>query len=910
MTSSTLNKLWLNIVPRKAALGLVLMALLAVSGFAADWSFEPERDAFDEAALFDLRYLNEDTAGEAGWISYDEEGDFVKGNGESIRFWAVNTNVGRGNPEAWSQPGWQNQENLDHHARWLAKRGVNLIRLHSHINPSDSAPSITDVNAGELDWIWSTVGAMREEGIYSVVSPYWARNMKSGGYNEPWGHLFFDEALQDAYKEWLRKLFTTPTPHLGGKTLAEEPSLAIFQIQNEDSLLFWTVDRMPSESKAALGKLFYTWAVDKYGSLENVLAEWGENSMPSSDTVGLDDDLDQEMFGLAGIWYLKGEGRVSTGESSRMNDQLQFFVETMIDFNKEIARFVREDLNCPVLVNAGNWKTADVVYLQDSERYSYAESSDVVALNRYFSGVHVNPTNKWDAGWAVQNGDYYTTTSVLDDGILSLPISVKQPAGKPMMVTESTWVMPMDTAFEGPMLISAYSSLSGFDAYFWFVGKTEGFAPPRSANGYKPSQEKWVFMNPEMAGQFPAAALAFRSGYIQKGDTVLEEHRSLESMWDRRSPVIAESASFDPNRDSGNLPPESNLDGGVDPHAFLVGPVEVHFDSSEANTELVDDFDGYVEALDSGVRVTSITDELILSTAERTFTIDSPKVQTLICYEPVSKNLGSVSYEVKVGACSITTISLDSKAIGNSSKVLVQMASPSRPTNWESVATDFTSEGNTYSGYEITNYGQAPWVMKSTDVRVSVDNRRIYEAHALDANGMPVGEVVLTEESGGVSFDFPEGSLYVVLLATPGVAYDEWKNDIPWGGLGSGPLDDPDGDGNNNLVEFVSDLSPLVFEPNAMGTVAYSKSSEGIAVSMEFRQSQLTSGVLDVFEGSEDLVTWQPLNEIDDEPKFEIVDEDPDGDGSATLSRLKMNISLEDPRLFLRRKVSLPSGDS
>lgn len=110
----------------------------------------------------------------------------------------------------------------------------------------------------------------------------------------------------------------------------------------------------------------------------------------------------------------------------------------------------------------GNWKTADVVYLEDSERYSYSATSDVVALNRYFSGVHQGPYE----GWGIVTGDVFTSPSVLKDSVTSLPVSVKQPVGMPTMITESTWVAPMDSAFESPMLISAYSSLSGFDGYF------------------------------------------------------------------------------------------------------------------------------------------------------------------------------------------------------------------------------------------------------------------------------------------------------------------------------------------------------------------------------------------------------------------------------------------------------------
>ena len=50
------------------------------------------------------------------------------------------------------------------------------------------------------------------------------------------------------------------------------------------------------------------------------------------------------------------------GREPRLADQLQFMAETMYDFNREIARYLREDLGCKQLINAGNWQTVDELY--------------------------------------------------------------------------------------------------------------------------------------------------------------------------------------------------------------------------------------------------------------------------------------------------------------------------------------------------------------------------------------------------------------------------------------------------------------------------------------------------------------------------------------------------------------------
>ena len=47
-------------------------------------------DEFTEDAVLDLSYLNDDVAGENGFIQLSDDGeDFVNGIGENIRLWAI-----------------------------------------------------------------------------------------------------------------------------------------------------------------------------------------------------------------------------------------------------------------------------------------------------------------------------------------------------------------------------------------------------------------------------------------------------------------------------------------------------------------------------------------------------------------------------------------------------------------------------------------------------------------------------------------------------------------------------------------------------------------------------------------------------------------------------------------------------
>ena len=724
------------------------------------WSFEPTRDSFSADAMLDLRGLNEPVAGASGWVQATPAGDFARGDGKPIRFWAINTGVERAKPHV-RRPHWRGPApDIDRHARWLAKRGVNMVRLHAHINPDLKAnpnARMTDVNRAELEWIWRTVGAMKKQGIYTTVSPYWANSMQSN--DEKWGTdwngnhhglLFFEKRLQEAYKAWLKALFTTPTPLLGGKTLAQDQGLAIFQIQNEDSLLFWTIQNLKGGPKRRFGKMFGDWAAKRYGSPAKAIAKWGNDRMEG-------DDIAAGVLDFRLVWNMTADPRSKNiGQGPRLDDQLAFWTETMFTFNRTIANYLREELKCPVLINAGNWRTADAVYLMDCERYSYT-ANEVIAVNRYFGGIH----NGRHRGWAIVNGDTFKSDSALTDSTRAFPLTVKQVKGRPMMITEGSWVFPNEYAAEAPFLISVYSGLTGFDVYYWFATGTDEWTPPQSANGYMPSQQKWICATPDVAGQFPAAALAFRRGYVRQGTPVVDEHRSLEAMWAGRTPILAESAGFDPNRDAGDIAPSSSVKTGVDPYAMLTGPVTVTYDSREKLTRVAK-LDSLIRRSDDGVVVRSNTGEVQLDTALGYCGVNAPKFQGVTAHFTRHQkfDLKDVTIECENRHGAIMVVPLDDQPIASSRNVLVQVGTPCRPTGWRTRGTTITPKGGSpVKGKAITSYGKAPWEVESAKVKITIRNRGLRTATILDMNGMPRGEVALKNGS----FTFPPNAMYVVV---------------------------------------------------------------------------------------------------------------------------------------------------
>ena len=714
------------------------------------WMFRPARDTFRPDALLDLRGLNENVAGEHGFIglSADKNG-FIRGDGRPIRFWAATTYVQR------DRPG-----DLGHHARFLAKRGVNLVRLHGQINSQSKSPRPEDVDARAIDEAWRLVAAMKKEGIYTSISPYWANSLKhvprSWGIegwpeNQPAiGLLFFNARLQGAYKEWLKALLAPNNPYTG-IPLARDPALAMIHLQNEDSLLFWSQQGIKGKQLELLGRQFGDWLAKKYGSIADAQRAWAGAAMPEDNPSG-------GVLGIHIIWQLTQDR--TGGLKKRLDDQLAFFAETMYRFNAEIGRYLRDELGCRQLINAGNWRTADSIRLNDAERWSYT-ANEVLATNNYYSPVHVGRAR----GWRIDSGHSFEDVSVLLNP-RSFPLNIKQVAGHPMMITETHWVPPLGYQSEAPFLAAAYQSLTGIDVVYWFGITEPEWLGQERGQWENASHTKWSIATPEILGQFPAAALLFRRGDVTTGKPVVDEHRGLKQIWERVPPIIAEDARYDPNRDLGDSAQRANLPHGVDPLAFLVGPVQVSYDSDPRKTQAAD-LSRFINNKSQVVR--SNTGQLLWDYGRGLCALKSPAAQGATGF---LKRLGTLEFaDVTIRSdneyATILIVSLDDRPLAESSRVLIQVGTRSRPTGWLDHAATFKADNGkqTIQGRQIDSTGGMPWLIAATRATVQVRNPRLAKAIPLDINGNARGTTPVRRTGDALEVELPRDGLYVVLVA-------------------------------------------------------------------------------------------------------------------------------------------------
>jgi hypothetical protein len=751
---------------------LSVLGLPAAGLSAADtWTFT-WKDEFRPDALLDLRHLNERVAGEHGFLRLSADGaSILRGDGQPMRFWAMNT-FGKGDVITRSLEDWRAQ------ARFLAKQGFNLVRTQFSFHdygygspektPGYHDRTLAEYAPGYIEGCWKMVAAMREQGIYVSISPFWAH----GEYTVPrgWdlegisgqkvalnGLIYFNAKLQEAYKRFCRDLYLKPNPHTG-IPLAKDPAVGLLITMNEDSLFWWTTQAMPLPQKRILATQYAAWLAKRHGSLEAAYAAWGGTTLGERKNE-IADDRAAGVVGLYSIWEMTSAnaGKVSL---VRRADQLRFFAEVQHGFFAMIKDFYRTELGMSQPITPENWRTAEDSRWLDLERWSYT-AQDVPAKTKYFGGQHEGENN----GWMVRDGQFYSDVSALLQP-WRLPTSFKQIAGHPFINHETSWVNPNLYQSEGPFLVAAYQSLTGVDAVTWFNANDPGFdLDPIITLPWRNNlriHDKWTCLTPTLAGTFPAAALAYRRGDLREAAPVVREHRSLAGLWAADEPIISEDQAYDPNQDRGQLH-EGMQQSQVSPLAFLVGPVLTSYEE-KPQPHQVADLAPFIDA--QARRVRSATGEITLEYQTGWCTIDTPRTQGVTGFlakrGPVT--LASCEIASTDAYATVMVTSLDDQPLAVSRKVLVQVTTTARPKGWQTAPARFGKDQE-HEGQRIVSVGENTWEVASSAVRLRLANPRLRTATVLDTAGYAAGTIAVQAAGDGIAVAMPPKAMHLVLSA-------------------------------------------------------------------------------------------------------------------------------------------------
>jgi len=658
------------------------------------FAFQPAPDPFGFSPI-DLRCLNEREAGEKGFIRASGE-DFVhEKTGERARFWAVGVGMGFvGNARS----------ELDIFARAMAKRGVNLVRVHGPIYTS-SGTNFGQVDTNRVAQLHYFIKALKREGIYTSLSiyfPLWVQlgpeNTAFPGYSggkNPFALLYFNPAFQAVYREWWRYLLTTSNPHTG-LAIKDDPAVAFAEMYNEDSTLFWSCNldtsgtgNVPDPQRAIVEKLFGDWLLAKYPgrTLTQIRSsEWANLSSPL-------DDFANGRAGFRGLWSIFND------RTRRDQDTAQFLTELMRKFHRETYAYLKQDLGYRGLVYCSNWKTASAQYLDPLDKYANVVA-DFFDRHGYFGGVHNGP----NASWNIEVNQTYDDRSALKfrsaDGTaddFGSPVFDMVYQRQPSTITEINWPLPNRYRADMILVGAAYGALQGSDAMFWFSA---------DAPSWDGLPGKFSTQTPVVQGQFPAAALIYRQGLVQTAPRVVDLQLAVTNLYALKGTPLPAPQNFDQLR-GNDVPPGSTLTnvGAIDSLAFLVGRVGVDFVTNAVPQSQVLDLSPFINRTNKTAR--SLTSELEWDWGVGKLKVNAPAAQGVTGFLSAMGRveLDGVSIESALDYGSVLLVALDGKPIASSAKLLLQVASEEQPSEW---TTSPAAGVRT-----ITNRGTVPLLVKN-----------------------------------------------------------------------------------------------------------------------------------------------------------------------------------------------------
>jgi hypothetical protein len=770
--------------------GMMLAALLALAAHAASgadagsegWTFEIRQDSFGDDALLDLRGFNEDVAGQSGWM-YAKDGKlWIPGSDRPFRGWSAGLR-----PFGFSYE----MDELKYTARTYAKLGINQVRDltdgPTSVMPTSDADDVTEINYENLAKIHLLVAAMKQEGIYVTYCPWWhyptfQDHPQVPGYVRGARPYYWCDDLRAIQKEWYRKLLATVNPHTG-LPLAKDPAMNILELQNEQNLMFGFGN--PGDCDPArwtiLRRRFTDWARGKHGSLAKALGYWDLSDEELGEYVegeGEDALLVIQGAGVMGSWALE---RQSPAVRRFIADHLEFIIHLERDYNEDMARFIKDELGYGGLILGGDWWAFDRTVLQDAAHYgTLPPGGDCIAYHQYSSFFHTNPENPGRARWAVRPGDYYLDGSVLaNPGYM--PTSYRRMRGVPMICTEMGLPEPNRFGLEGQLAAAAYGAMHDFDQITWLQVEFMGIGRHIPwGEYYNKFNHNW----PQLMGQFPGAALLFRMGYVTDAQPVIYEGRTVADLANRKPPLVANVMSGDPNyRRPGSMDDPDAATGrvmpsGIDPLAFLVGPVE--WEVTDRSAAEVDDA-ALASCIDrENKQVRSATGEIQLDWGRQLLTIDTPCARGIVGLvgRAGAVELSGVTIDSSNDLGAILAISMDGRPIAESGKILIQAASEAHLSGRKAeVVPDGTTiqvAGRGGEQEELTlpagtlhllDIGDQPFVMDAVRATVTLKAAAVTRATALDMYGYPDAEqpVAVRQSGAGLVVELPRETYYTVL---------------------------------------------------------------------------------------------------------------------------------------------------
>jgi hypothetical protein len=665
--------------------------------------FEPDPDEFKESPL-SMRRLNEAKAGEGGWIAARGRDLVHSTTGRPVRFWAVNTGY---------EAVMKDESTVRAQAKFWAKHGVNMVRVHGGV--WDDA-DFTKLDTEKLKKLHFYVAALKDEGIYthlSIYFPLWLNfTDKTAGFpgypaqgQHPFAVQFFNPRFQEMQKSWMSSLLTPVNPHTS-LTLANDPAVAMVEVINEDSYFFWTFtpyQNIPAPQMEILERAYAGYLIEKHGSLEAGSKDWPKQNVRGDDFAG----------GRVGFVPLYD---MFNNKTPRGRAQAEFLARHQRAYFDMMRDHLKKTVGYKGLVTASNWTTADARTLYPLERWSNG-SVDLLDRHGYWSGPHKGPRSSY----SVSTDDEFADASSLV-GPVNTPLWEVNWLDMPTIISEIGWTAPNRFRAELPFLKATYGAMQGNDGTFFFAS---------SASSWEQQIGKFAMNTPVTVGQFPAASLIYRMGYVKEAGTALRNDLKLADMFALKGAPVPTQVNMDQIR-FGDTPAEARVASDtISPLYFLVGRVEAAITETGGRPVAVD-LSKYVDPKTK--TATSMTGQLAWNFGDGIVSVSAEKANGLLGFLGKQKSFSLPVLKLETGMeyASVLLVPLDDQPLASSSRMLLQILT-------EDANDGFAAPPPGTGNRRITALGGPPLVVRNIEgsftlVRPDAASLRVTK---LDLNGYP-----------------------------------------------------------------------------------------------------------------------------------------------------------------------------
>lgn len=395
-----------------------------------DWQpFEMEYTAEPGSAL-DFSHVAEAPAGQYGPVIATDDGHFVFEDRPDtpVRFHGVNTCF---------SANFLSKKDAEALAVRLRQMGYNALRIHHYDvlitggwNPKEYL--FDEAAMDKLDYLFY---CMKEQGIYIATDLFTIRRINNPTlqkYNikkDFQGFKALVALLPEAMDEWkrfARDVLTHENPYTG-MTWAEDPALFSINPVNEDTLYdFYNRNK---QLEALANRQFDAWCQEN------------------------DIDCDEE---------------------TRPGLFIRFLTEKHLAADREMARFLKEDLGCQALLSGNNWKTYQAQTILRSE-YDYVDN------HRYWD----HPA--WSGGPKTYPIRLPQKNAVKNLAFVPRHLFLTRVPGKPFVVSEFNFCYPNMWRGQSGPLLGAYAALQDWDGLFrfnWYDGILTDDNLPKAIRGF------------------------------------------------------------------------------------------------------------------------------------------------------------------------------------------------------------------------------------------------------------------------------------------------------------------------------------------------------------------------------------------------------------------------------------------